>query len=295
MTEDIAAKGWQAPDVYLRAIGASTGGAAPEGPLDVAEAALAFAALDCPEVDPAEYRAHLETLAEDMRQLARLEDLSTDDADAILAVRVDMLRNVLSTRHGYRGDQSTYDDLQNANLIRVIDRRRGLPVALSILYIHAARALGWQIEGVNFPGHFMIRLRVGNRAVILDPFDQGAPRDILDLREKLKAMAGEKAELRPDQSAAVSDRDILLRLQNNLKLRLVQEGELQRAVAVVERMLWIAPDQAALWREAGLIHHRLGHLTAARQALQRFLGFESSPAQRHQAARLLQEIERVLQ
>lgn len=279
-----------APRDFLRAIGA-----APEQPIDVAETALAFAALDCPTADPAAYRRHLAVITEDLRQLARLDDLPDDDPDAVLAVRVDMLRNVLAARHGYRGDQTTYDDLQNANLMQVIDRRRGLPVALSILYIHAARSLDWQIEGVNFPGHFLIRLRVGNRAAILDPFDQGATRNITDLREKLKAMAGEQAELKPDHSLAVSDRDILLRLQNNIKLRLVQEGELRRAAEVVERMLWIAPDQAALWREAGLIQHRLGHLAAARFALQRFLTFEGSPNHRHQAARLLQEIDRVLQ
>ena len=205
-----------------------------------------------------------------------------------------MLRNVLAARHGYRGDEATYDDLQNADLARVIDRRRGLPVALAILYIQTARNLGWQIEGVNFPGHFLIRLRVGGQAAILDPFDQGAPRSIVDLREKLKALVGEKAELKLEHSAAVGDRDILLRLQNNIKLRLVQEGELARAAAVLERMLWIAPDQAGLWRESGLIHHRLGHLGRAKAALQHFLTLDGSLAQRHQAARLLQEIERQL-
>ncbi|MET1028891.1 MAG: transglutaminase-like domain-containing protein [Dongiaceae bacterium] len=290
MTVSTGGHATPSPRDYLRVIGAE-----PEQPIDVAEAALAFAAIDYPNEDLAVYREHLQLIGRDLQQLAQLEDITMDDPDATLAIRVDMLRNVLATRHGYRGDEASYDDLQNANLMRVIDRRRGLPVALSILYIHAARSQDWQIEGVNFPGHFMVRLRVGNRAAILDPFDQGATRSITDLREKLKSTAGEKAELRPDHSAAVSDRDILLRLQTNIKLRLVQEGELQRAADVVERMLWIAPDQAALWREAGLIQHRLGHLAGARFALLRFLTFDASANQRHQAARLLQEIERVLQ
>lgn len=277
------------PASYLQAIGA-----APDLPLDLAEAALACAALDRPEVDLAFYRQHLATLAQDLRQLARLDDLLTEDDELVLAARQDMLRNVMAARHGYRGDESTYDDLQNADLTRVIDRRRGLPVALAILYIHTARALDWPIEGINFPGHFLVRLRVGAQAAILDPFDQGASRSIVDLREKLKALVGEKAELKLEHSAAVGDRDILLRLQNNIKLRLVQEGELPRAAAVLERMLWIAPDQAALWRESGLIHHRLGHLARAKAALQRFLGFDTSLTQRHQAARLLQDIERQL-
>jgi len=277
------------PGAYLQAIGA-----APDRPFALAEAALACAAQDRPDIDLGAYRRHLATLVEDLRQLDRLDDAAAADDDSILAARADMLRNVLASRHGYRGDDSTYDDLQNADLTRVIDRRRGLPVALAILYIQTARGLGWQIEGVNFPGHFLIRLRVGGQAVILDPFDQGAARSIVDLREKLKALVGEKAELKFEHSAAVGDRDILLRLQNNIKLRLVQEGELERAAAVLDRMLWIAPDQAPLWRESGLVNHRLGHLTRAKAALQRFLAFDSSVSQRHQAARLLQEIERQL-
>jgi regulator of sirC expression with transglutaminase-like and TPR domain len=281
------------PKAYLQAIGAT-----PETPIDLAGAALACAALDRPEIDLADYRQHLSSLAEDLRQLARLDDLPGDlpiaDDDGILAARIDMLRNVMAARHGYRGDESTYDDLQNADLTRVIDRRRGLPVALAILYIQTARAVDWQIEGINFPGHFLVRLRVGGQAAILDPFDQGTARSIVDLREKLKALVGERAELKLEHSTAVSDRDILLRLQNNIKLRLVQEGDLDRAAAVLERMLWFAPGQAALWRESGLIHHRLGQLARAKAALQRFLSFDGSVTQRHQAARLLQDIDRLL-
>jgi regulator of sirC expression with transglutaminase-like and TPR domain len=277
------------PKAYLQAIGAT-----PETPIDLAGAALACAALDRPEIDLDDYRQHLSSLAEDLRQLARLDDMPVADDDGILAARIDMLRNVMAARHGYRGDESTYDDLQNADLTRVIDRRRGLPVALAILYIQTARTLDWQIEGINFPGHFLVRLRVGSQAAILDPFDQGAPRSIVDLREKLKALVGEKAELKLEHSTALSDRDILLRLQNNIKLRLVQEGDLNRAAAVLERMLWFAPNQAALWRESGLIHHRLGHLARAKASLQRFLTFDTSVTQRHQAARLLQDIDRLL-
>jgi regulator of sirC expression with transglutaminase-like and TPR domain len=277
------------PKAYLQAIGA-----APEAPIDLAGAALACAALDRPDVDLGGYRQHLTSLTQDLRQLAKLDDIATDDDERILATRIDMLRNVMAARHGYRGDESTYDDLQNADLTRVIDRRRGLPVALAILYIQTARAVDWQIEGINFPGHFLVRLRVGGQAAILDPFDQGTARSIVDLRGKLKALVGEKAELKLEHSTAVSDRDILLRLQNNIKLRLVQEGDLDRAAAVLERMLWFAPGQAALWRESGLIHHRLGQLARAKAALQRFLSFDASVTQRHQAARLLQDIDRLL-
>ena len=94
------------PQAYLQAIGA-----APAEPIDLAAAALACAALDRPDIDFAIYRQHLSGLSQDLRQLARLDDLPGDDEEGILAARIDMLRNVMAARHGYRGDDSTYDDL----------------------------------------------------------------------------------------------------------------------------------------------------------------------------------------
>lgn len=90
-------------------------------------------------------------------------------------------------RQGYAGDVLTYDDLQNANLIRVIDRRKGLPVALGILWIHAARARGWRADGLAFPGHFLVRLE---HRVIVDPFNEGRLCDAAFLRRLLRATAG---------------------------------------------------------------------------------------------------------
>jgi regulator of sirC expression with transglutaminase-like and TPR domain len=212
------------------------------------------------------------------------------EGDAGLYARATTLSKVLAGSFGYQGDRVTYDDLQNANLMRVIDRRKGLPVALAILYIHAARSLGWPIEGVNFPGHFVVRLHNAGRAVILDPFAGGEPCTTADLRRKLKAAAGEKAELQPEHYAAVGNRDILLRLENNLKIRLIQEGDLEKAAAVLERMLLVAPKHAPLYREAGLIHARLGNLNAARTALESFLEISDNDSQRHHVARLIQDL-----
>jgi len=107
----------------------------------------------------------------------------------------------------------------------------------------------------------------------------------------LKAVAGTEAELTPEHYAPVGNRAILLRLQNNIKLRLIQDHRLERAVEVIERMLLFAPDQATLWREAGIIHAQLGSLRAASRALETFLSSGAGgDAQRHEAARLLQEL-----
>ena len=254
--------------------------------INLGEAALALAALDRPRVGLERYRHHLALLAhETTEEVARRGGAASSFDDRIAA-----LNAVLFDRYGYRGDTLTYDDLQNANLMRVIDRRKGLPVTLGILYLHTARAQGWHMVGLSFPGHFLVRLDHDGRRAILDPFAQGQVREVTDLRELLKAMAGADAELTAAHYEPVANRDILLRLQNNIKLRLIQNGHIDRAVEVVETMLMFAPDQAALWREAGMLHVRLDNLRAAIAALEQFMQREAGDAPRHHVAALVQDL-----
>jgi len=261
---------------YLREVAAGS------PTLPIGEAALALASFERPRVALARYRQHLATLA---RDVGRHPDSGGD-----LAARARALNEILLLKHGYSGDELTYDDLQNANLMRVVDRRKGLPVALGILYLHAARAQGWECVGLAFPGHFLVRLSDGPERLILDPFHGGQVCDAAGLRELLKAMAGQEVELSPEHYAPVADRDVLLRLQNNIKSRLLQAGRGEQAVKVVETMLLLAPDLADLWREAGALHAQLGNMRAAINALETFVDRAPQGAARHQAAALLQQL-----
>jgi regulator of sirC expression with transglutaminase-like and TPR domain len=262
---------------YLRELAAS-----PSSTLPIGEAALALASFERPRVGLARYRQHLATLARDVGRHA--------EAGGDLAARARALNEIVLLKHGYSGDELTYDDLQNANLMRVVDRRKGLPVALGILYLHAARAQGWDSVGLGFPGHFLIRLSEGAERLILDPFHGGKVCDAAGLRDLLKAMAGQEVELSPEHYAPVADRDVLLRLQNNIKSRLLQAGRGEQAVRVIETMLLLAPDLADLWQEAGVLHARLGNIRAAINALNEFIGRAPQGAARHQAAALLQQL-----
>jgi regulator of sirC expression with transglutaminase-like and TPR domain len=255
--------------------------------LPLARAALALAALERPRVEVAPYHEHLDALAVAVGEAAAT---AVDAADRVAA-----LNAVILGRHGYQGDAETYDDLQNADLMRVIDRRKGLPVALGILYIHAARAQGWDMVGLAFPGHFLVRLDHRGERAVLDPFHGGQVRGASDLRELLKAIAGNEAELAPAHYAPVSDRDILVRLQNNVKLRLIEGQQLEKALAVIDGMTLFAPEQPGLWREAGLVNAQLGNLKAAVTAFERFLGLAADGVQRHQVASLLQRLRTQLQ
>ncbi len=255
---------------------------APSALLPIGEAALALASIERPRVGIARYRQHLATLARDVgRHVGTGDDLPT---------RAQALNDIILLKHGYSGDELTYDDVQNANLMRVVDRRKGLPVALGILYLHAARAQGWDSVGLAFPGHFLIRLAEGPERLILDPFHGGRVCDAASLRELLKAMAGQEVELSPAHYAPVADRDILLRLQNNLKSRLLQAGGHERALRVVETMLWLAPDLAELWHEAGLLNARLGNMRASVHALEEFIARAPDGTARYQAAAILQQL-----
>lgn len=258
-----------------------------EAPWPIAEAALALAALDRPQVGLARYREHLEALASDVRAAAAGAQETTDRARSLGAV--------ISGTHGYRGDSLTYDDLQNANLMRVIDRRKGLPVALGILYLHTGRAQGWEMAGLAFPGHFLLRLEGRGGSAIVDPFGEGAVKTAAELRMLLKSVAGAERELSVADYAAVPDREVLLRLQNNVKLRLLQAGRHEAALSVIESMLAFAPERAELWREQGTVNASLGNLGAAIRALEASIERERDSTRRFAAAALLQDLKTRLQ
>jgi regulator of sirC expression with transglutaminase-like and TPR domain len=133
----------------------------------------------------------------------------------------------------------------------------------------------------------------GERA-ILDPFDGGRQYDAGDLRDLLRTMNGDDAALTPAHYAPVSDREVLLRLQNNIKLRLMQLREPVLAAAAADSMLLFAPAVRNLWRDAGLLHAQAGNLDAAVEALESYLERETGETARRETAKLLQQLRRGL-
>ena len=232
-------------------------GQLPDGEIDIADAALQLARADMPDADAAAAASHLSDLARGAVQLAA----TVGEGD--LVGQAVGLAALMGERFGYAGDSATYDDLANANLIRVIERRRGLPVALGILWLHAIRAAGWGGHGVDFPGHFLLAVAHRDTQVVLDVFHAGAVMDAPALRALVKQVEGPKAELRPGLLRPVSTRAILLRLQNNIKLRRLQAGDMAGALRCTENMVRIAPDEASQWHDAAVMNERLGQLKQA--------------------------------
>jgi regulator of sirC expression with transglutaminase-like and TPR domain len=248
------------PRLALEAIGQL-----PDTEIDIGEAALQLARIDAPSADWQAARRHFSELAKKAVETA----LSVEGAG--LQKRAEALAELLGGTFDYRGDSETYDDLINANLIRVIERRRGLPVALGVLWLHAARAAGWECHGVDFPAHFLIALQDASKQVVLDVFRGGAVMSAKDLRGLLRRIEGPDAELRPGLLQPMNTRRVLLRLQNNIMTRRLQGGDIEGGLTCTEDMLRIAPDQAELWRQSGVLNQKLHRVAAATRCYRRFL------------------------
>lgn len=277
MTRDDA-PAWAAdPVAYLTELGQG-----PASGFDPGAAALAFAARERPQAPLGRYLAHLDRLAGDVGEAAAGAATVEDRADA--------LARVVHESFGYVGDRRTYDDLQNADLIRVIDRRKGLPVALGIIHMSIAWRLGWSMAGLGFPGHFLLRLEHDGQRLPLDPFDGARVLSAADMRRLLKSVQGDAAELTAEVYAPVSDRSVLLRLQNNIKLRRLRTGDIKGALGVGEAMYAFAPDVPELLREIAMMHVRLENISDAIRHFEAYLDAEPQERLRHRAAALLQEL-----
>jgi regulator of sirC expression with transglutaminase-like and TPR domain len=240
-------------------------GVIPDTEIDIGNAALQLARVDAPQADWQAAQAQLSELARDAVAIAK--SLDTND----VSMRAEALAGLISGRYAFAGDSETYDDLANANMIQVVERRKGLPVALGIIWLHAARAAGWGAHGVDFPAHFLIALEGKSVQAVVDVFAGGMTLDARDLRSLLKRVEGEDAELRPGILRPMNARRVLLRLQNNIMTRRLQAGNLASALTCTEDMLRIAPDHAELWRQAAVMNQRLERVAAALRCFDRFL------------------------
>jgi len=254
-------------------------GRRPDAEIDLIEAGLLLALRDRPLVALDRYLAYVDEVA---GQFATRMAEGVDEP-------VTALIRTLADDHGYRGDQRNYDDPQNANLIRVIDRRRGLPVALGILYIAIARRGGLVAHGLNFPAHFLISVDAHGRREVLDPFNNGQRLHAGQMRHLARTVA-QVPGLKPEFHQPVGNRAVLLRLQNNIKGRALHAGQTQRAIAALEAMVALAPEHGESWRELGVLRAHVGELRGGMEALEHSLPLQANDMERHRIAVLLQQL-----
>lgn len=260
------------PVDYLRRLGESG-----EGPYDIALAALTLGSLDHSDRPLEPFESHLREMAQEACLRSPLA-ISAEDGARCLA-------ELLAGRYGYDGDRLAYDDPQNANLISVIERRRGMPVALGILYIHAARAAGFEASGLNTPGHFLLQIGVKGSAMLIDPFNGGAALE----RERFGVPPRTRGAVEEHALQPVADAEVLLRLQNNLKVRAVQQGDAARGIEIAQRMVLLAPRRPELWMDLAHLNEEQGALSAARAAYETCLTLAKPGSALHNEAALGQQ------
>lgn len=244
-------------------------GALSDGEIDLADAALELGALDRPGATLQTYRDHVLRMVDAAMNLGRSITQPHEQAT--------LLSYVLFRRHGYEGDRATYEDPANANMLDVIDRKRGLPVSLSILYLSIARLAGWHADGLNVPAHFLIRVGEGAGAVLQDPFDQGKQITPSSLEVLVRRATGGEMPLETEHLQALSNRAILIRMLNNVAARAERDGDHARALSMHMRMTAIAPAFTGLWWERARLEQAMGLVRAARSSLVAMLETTRSP------------------
>ena len=237
-----------------------------EEELDLAEAALLIVQEEHPDLDIIAYLRRLDELAASVR--ARLPQVP-EPADIIHNLNIQLFHE-----EGLSGNESEYYDPRNSFLNEVLDRKQGIPITLSVIYLEVGRRLGLPLVGVGFPGHFLVKYRGADGDVVLDPFAGGATLTREELEQRLRRMYGEAnpflAQI-PQLLAPASKKEILVRMLGNLKGVYLQQNDFTRALAAIDRILLVAPDLALEVRDRGAVHQRLGHLQAALQDFRRYL------------------------
>lgn len=248
-----------------------------EIPLDAV--ALELSALDH---DGASIKPYLELVDRMAAQVLALHSENATPAHNAAA-----LVTVVAGENAFTGDRQSYDAPVNADMIRVFDRRKGLPISLAVIYVAVARRLGWVAHVVNLPGHVLVSVGE-HEPVLIDAFNDGAVLGVDELDGAITPKANRG--ILTAQALRMSNRDVLVRLLQNQASRAEQAGDYERAVIVYERMKTVAPDNAQGWSALARLQLMFGAAKSARTSLISLLEITRDPNGRRQISQMLQDL-----
>ena len=241
----------------------------PDERINLAEAALLIAAEEYPRLNVAAYLEKLDRISDVARDRIAL---AVDASDFISAINATLFED-----YGFQGNRDNYYDPRNSFLNEVIDRRVGIPITLSVLYIEVARRIGLAIEGVGLPGHFVVRHQSAREAIYIDPFNGGRVLGEMGCAELVTEMSGGRRVLEPEHLRPVTRKQLITRMLSNL-LAIYARNDHRRALGVIERILILQPNSPAHVRDHGLLLALVGQTAQALAALERYLKMEPAAA-----------------
>lgn len=234
--------------------------------LPLLDTALLIARDEYPQLDAAAYAATLQDYARDLRP--RIPD------DADLPAKLTAINRYLFEEQGFSGNNAQYDDPRNSYVNEVFDRKLGIPISLALVQIELTRRLGLPLDGISFPGHFLVRLPVDDGILVMDPYNRGRPVSAEELKERASPHLG--GQTLDDHQlgeilAPATHRMILARMLRNLKGLYLERTDWERVARTADRLLKLSPDSAEALRDRGLAYKELGYAHGAREDLGRYL------------------------
>jgi len=254
----------------------------------LAEGALLIAQEHCPDIDIDHYLARLDMLGLQLK--ARLPD------DAGSVQRILALNEFLFEEQGFGPDREDFSDPRNSFLNEVLERRVGIPITLSIVYIEVGRRIGLAVDGLSFPQHFLVKCPLPEGAAVLDPYQSGASLSLEELQRRLGALREGHRPSRAEVAAllvAASRREILSRVLRNLKAVYMQAGRYDEALVAADRILMLTPTVAGEVRDRGWLYRRLDCYNPALADYRRYLELAPWAADADEAREAVIELEQL--
>ena len=235
----------------------------PDRAIDLAKAALYVALEEYHNFDPQEYLNVLDTIAGEVRSRLPPQNYPMRIVQTINRYLYEDLR--------FAGNEADYYDPRNSFLNQVIDRRMGIPISLSLVYLEVAKRIDFPMVGIGMPGHFLIRPDFEDAGIFIDAFNKGEILFPEDCQERLAQIYGQPMALEPAFLAPVSSRQLLGRMLGNLKAIYLQQRDAVRVLGAIERILLLFPHALLEMRDRGILYYQLGRLVEARYDLEIYL------------------------
>ncbi len=233
-------------------------------PIHLSRAALRLASeIAYPGLDVGYYVNRLDHMAETARRFIIPGHTHAEQAET--------LADYLFTHLEFQGNQREYDDPRNSYLNEVLERRVGIPISLSVIYLALAERLSLPAQGIGLPGHFIVSVQNTAGSVYLDPFHGGTRLSLQDCAQLVHQTTGYSGALQEEWLQPVAPQAILTRMLNNLRLIYLQNQEWPHARSVVEHLRLLQPEMPELLRDLGVIYHREGSLRQAVRYYQAYL------------------------